>query len=109
MQITETTQGIAAAPAARRGRRDRFLDHLGAYGFLLPNILGFFAFTLGPALASLLLSFCRWDLISGLQGIHWVGLSNYREIAGDHEFWHYVTNTLILMLGIPFAIIGSLL
>jgi multiple sugar transport system permease protein len=86
----------------------RLRETAGACGFLLPNLLGFLAFTLGPVVASLLLSFCKWDLISGPGGISWVGLANYREILHDHDFWYYVYNTLYFMLVIPAAMIGSL-
>jgi len=45
--------------------------------FLGPNFLGFFVFTLGPILASLLLSFFAWDLFSRPS---FVGLRNYQEL-----------------------------
>lgn len=77
--------------------------------FLLPNIIGFLVFILGPVIISLLLSFCRWNLVSGIHGISWAGLDNYRNIAHDYDFWFYLFNTVYLMLVIPFSMIGSLL
>ena len=86
----------------------RWRDYAGAYAFLLPNIIGFVAFILGPVIVSLLLSFCDWELITGLEGIRWAGLANYRALMHDPEFWYYLYNTVYLMLVIPFSMAGSL-
>src|SRR5438132_10642118 len=76
--------------------------------FLLPNFLGFVAFTAGPVLVSLFAAFTNWDLQEPGK-IQWIGLENFRELMHDTNFWLYFLNTLYLMLGIPFAIAGSLL
>ncbi|MBI4025816.1 MAG: sugar ABC transporter permease [Verrucomicrobia bacterium] len=76
-----------------------------AWLFLLPNLLGFLAFTLLPVLASFGLAFCSWDLFSPPK---FVGLKNLVQLAGNPRFWHYLYNTLFLMLGIPFSMLGSL-
>ncbi|MGB9553954.1 MAG: carbohydrate ABC transporter permease, partial [bacterium] len=53
--------------------------------FVLPWILGFVLFTGGPILATIALSFTRWDLI-GLPA--WIGLGNYaRLFRPTSEFW----------------------
>lgn len=69
---------------------------LTAYGFLLPNLLGFLAFTLLPVLAALLISFTDWDL---LQAPSWVGLANYRRLAVDPLFHEVLRNTVIYVAG----------
>ncbi|MBI1779415.1 MAG: sugar ABC transporter permease [Proteobacteria bacterium] len=51
-----------------------------AYLFLVPWLLGFFCFTLGPTLASLYLSFTSFDLV---QNPRWIGAANYVRIATD--------------------------
>ncbi len=82
-------------------------DGLGGFVFILPNLLGFLAFTLVPVIASLVLSFTNWDLITPAK---FVGLDNFRTLfATDHDFWRYWGNTLFLMAGIPFSIVGSLM
>jgi multiple sugar transport system permease protein len=54
------------------------------YVFLLPWLVGFFGLTLGPALASLYLSFTEYDL---LRDPRWVALDNYVRIAtADPKF-----------------------
>jgi len=45
-----------------------------AYVLLLPTLLGLIVFTLGPVVASFLISFTKWDLTSPPV---WVGLGNY--------------------------------
>ncbi|MEO6394560.1 MAG: sugar ABC transporter permease [Devosia sp.] len=50
------------------------------YLFLLPWLIGFLCLAAGPILASLALSFTKYDMVSDPQ---WVGLSNYQ-----HMFWH---------------------
>lgn len=99
-------------------------DAWAAIGFLSPNIIGFMLFTFLPIIASLLLAFCRWDIISGVKGIEWVGLKNFvtllgfsmqevegttRLVANDPLFWYYLFNTIFLMLGIPIGMTGSLI
>lgn len=63
------------APSTRQGRLSRFWQKNGAgYMFLLPWLIGFFALTLGPTLASLYLSFTDYDLLTSPR---WSGLKNY--------------------------------
>jgi multiple sugar transport system permease protein len=59
-----------AAVAARAAERRR--DLIG-YAFLAPWLIGFLVFSLGPVLASLYLSFTRFDL---LRPAVWVGADN---------------------------------
>jgi multiple sugar transport system permease protein len=78
-----------------------------ALGFLLPNLLGFLVFTLAPVVFSLVVSFSNWTLQHTVP-FQWTGLENFRELVRDREFWLYSANTMYLMLGMPFAIAGSL-
>ena len=94
--------------------------------FLLPNLLGFLAFTFLPAITSLGLSFCTWDPVAqSTSEISPAGLQNYTELLGfqgatdadpdqrvvtrSPRFWESLYNSLFLMLAIPFTIAGSLL
>lgn len=82
-------------------------EALAAYGFLLPNLLGFLIFTSLPVLASLGLSFCRWDALSGPPVF--IGLANFIELFKDPLFWKYAYNTIYLMISIPLSMAGSLI
>lgn len=99
-----------------RPRRRRWRPELIALCFLLPNIIGFMIFTFLPVLASAVLSFMDWDLLSAPR---FIGLENYRNLlwgawsdgawqANDRRFWYYLYNTIFLMIGIPVGIAGSL-
>ena len=81
-------------------------ETLAAYGFLLPNFLGFLIFTSIPVFASLVLSFVSWDLFSPAQ---FVGLENFARLFQDSLFWKFCWNTVYLMLSIPLSMAGSLI
>ena len=68
-----TAPRVRATTARRRlsGRRD-----LWGYVFIAPWLLGFLIFTAGPMLASLYLSFCKYDLHT----LTWVGPKNYHVL-----------------------------
>ncbi|HPD15928.1 MAG TPA: sugar ABC transporter permease [Planctomycetota bacterium] len=83
-------------------------DFWPAMGFLMPNLLGFLVFTAGPVLFSLAIAFTNWDLQRTVP-FGWIGLRNFAELFGDQQFWLYFLNTVYLMMGLPFAIAGSLL
>ncbi|HYU17351.1 MAG TPA: sugar ABC transporter permease [Chloroflexota bacterium] len=67
-------------------------DHqtLTAYLFLLPNIVGFLAFSALPVLAALVLSLYDWDLLLGRS---FVGLGNFRQLLDDAVFRAAFVNT----------------
>ena len=80
--------------------------------FLLPNLLGFCAFTLVPLALSFAMAFTDWDIMRHNQfrhePLHFTGLENFIRLLGDPQFWRDLGNTLYLMLGLPFAMAGSL-
>ena len=75
--------------------------------FLLPNLIGFGLFTLGPVAFSLAASFTNWNLIRSVP-FHWIGFANFVNLFSDHTFWLYSINTAYLMLGLPISIAASL-
>ncbi len=88
------------------GKREK-LNFFTAVAFLLPNMVGFLCFTAGPVLLSLYMSFTNWSLKPSVE-LQWVGLRNYVDLFGDKDFWFYLYNTFYFMIGIPFAVAGSL-
>ena len=75
--------------------------------FLGPSVIGLTAFTLLPILSSLGLSFTDWDL---LRPPAFVGLSNYRHLLGDPEFWRTLRNTVTFLVGyVPLVLTTGLL
>ena len=64
--------------------------------FASPWILGFAIFLAYPVIASLYYSFTNFSILRPPSG---VGLSNYKELAGDSVFRQALGNTLIYVLG----------
>lgn len=96
-------------PALDRPARKRFRDDdLPAYLFLLPWIGGFLLFTLGPTLASLYLSFTKFDLLSAPQ---WIGVENYHFMfTRDERFANSLRATfLYLALEVPLKLAFALM
>ncbi len=84
----------------KTGRSRHWRRDLTGYLFILPNLLGFLVFTSLPVVASLLLAFTHWDIISEPE---FAGLDNFRKLAGDVQFRYYLWNTIFLMIGIPLS------
>ena len=77
------------------------------YLFLMPSLLHFLMFAGGLIVASIAISFTRWDLLSRPE---FSGLSNYRELLNDDLFWHAVgRTTLYALFVIPLGMGLSLL
>ncbi len=74
--------------------------------FILPWLIGFLGFTAGPMLASLFLSFTKYDLHS----VDWVGAENYRRIlTKDPLFWKTLHTTVVYAaFAVPLGVAGSL-
>ncbi|HEY9054402.1 MAG TPA: sugar ABC transporter permease [Rectinemataceae bacterium] len=80
--------------------------NLVAWSFVLPNLLGFLAFTLVPMVFALALSFMNWD---GAGEITFAGLENFRELTRDETFKISALNTLYYVVGtVPTTLACSL-
>jgi multiple sugar transport system permease protein len=77
----------------RHTRRLTDRDGFWAFIMLLPNVAGFFVFTLFPVVVSFLLSFTSYDILTPPS---FVGLANYQELfLFDKIVGQVVKNTLI--------------
>lgn len=88
-------------------RREARWFHL----FTLPWLLGFVFFTGGPILASIVISFTKWELLSAPE---WVGLDNYRQLLSDPDFFLALRNTVYFgagsaLFGVVFNFVLALL
>jgi multiple sugar transport system permease protein len=106
------TAALADASARIEGQRrsartGRGQEGLSAYVFLAPWLLGFFGLTLGPALASLYLSFTNFDLI---RDPNWVGAANYvRIFTNDPKFLAAMRVTFVYVaLAVPLKLAFAL-
>ncbi len=93
-------------PILTRARREALEGVL----FASPWLLGFFLLTLGPMVASLLLSLTRWDGITDFGRIEWAGVENYRELfLRDPIFRIALWNTAFyVLLSVPLATLAAL-
>ncbi len=96
--------------AAERTRRRKLRPgSWQGYLFILPNLLGFAIFTLLPLAFAFAISFARWDVISGLDGIDWIGFGNFTELFRDANFWGSTRNTLVYVgFSVPLTTIAGL-
>lgn len=77
----------------------------GGYVTVAPWLLGFLIFGGGPMLFSLVISFCRWDILNTPV---LTGLENYRIMWNDDLVWKSLGNTLFMVLAVPAGIVLSL-
>jgi multiple sugar transport system permease protein len=76
------------------------------YVFIAPWILGFIFFTGGPVIASLYLSFTRYNVASPPE---WLGLGNYADMFQDRIFYKSVqVSAYYTVLSVPLGILLSL-
>lgn len=85
------------------GERKRLLTGLL---FISPWMIGFSVFIVYPAVASLVYSFCDYDVLSTPV---WVGALNYTDLATDEVFWLSLKNTLVFnLLALPAGLLLAL-
>ncbi|WP_165759666.1 carbohydrate ABC transporter permease [Rathayibacter oskolensis] len=89
-------------------KRQRRREALSAYAFLSPWLIGLVVIVLGPMIASLYLSFTRYDLIGTPE---FIGLDNYeRMLTADPRFLKTVGVTaLYTAISVPGILVFSLL
>ncbi|MGO1052585.1 carbohydrate ABC transporter permease [Crossiella sp. CA198] len=80
----------ASGPLARR-RRQIF------WPFLLPALLLYLVFFIGPTIASVWISFHRWDGVSEMKPR---GFDNYLVLLDDAIFLTSFTNTMLILVGV---------
>jgi multiple sugar transport system permease protein len=105
---TDTVTGRRAAvpPSSAPRRRRRAAETRAGYAFLTPWLLGFFALTAGPMLASLYLAFTDYNLFAAPS---WVGLENFRLLFDDPRFIQSAKVTLTYaVLGTPIKLAAAL-
>jgi len=108
--LTAPAVAVAAReqPAARRRRLtpQTRRNLISGLLFISPWLIGFLAFYLYPAAASLYYSFTDFRI---LEAPRWVGLDNFERMAADPLFWKSLTNTLYLaIVGLPLSMLTAL-
>ena len=103
------TAGAARARRRRTRRRGLSLaarESLAAYAFILPSLIGFLAFLVGPIVVSLALSLYDWELLLPPRFVAW---ANYQALLHDTRFREVVLNTAYYVVGVvPLNIVIAL-
>ncbi len=71
--------------------------------FISPWVIGFLLFVIGPIILALLLSLTQWSAMAPLGEARYVGLDNYRHMAGyDNDYAHSLWVTVYFtLLAVP--------
>lgn len=88
--------------------RERKREHNWAgYLFISPWLIGFFTFIFLPILASFVLAFTSYDILSPPE---WVGLQNFeRMFTGDARYWRSVRSTFYYVFtAVPLRLVFAL-
>lgn len=102
----------ALTPLKKRSKDSRPLSKMAlqeeraAYVFLLPWILGFLILLLFPIVASIFLSFTKWNLMNPPV---WVGLENFQDMIKDRDFYNSMGVTLkYILISVPIYSVTAL-
>lgn len=86
--------------------KQRFWKRWEGFLFILPWVIGFFLFALGPLVVSAKLSLVKWDMLSPAVP---VGLDNYKELLANPDFlWSLKRTALYALMAVPLTMVGSL-
>lgn len=92
--MTTTSVGASAGRRVRKKSpmsKMRKREALSCYLFISPAILGLLLFSIGPMIASLVLSFTNYNLLAAPK---WAGLENYQRLINDPLFWKSLKVTM---------------
>lgn len=107
--LGERAIAAQSRPAASRARPRLSMaarEALHCYVFMLPAILGILFFWLGPMVASFVLSFTSYDMLSPPTGVGW---QNYRNLVSDDLFRHSLRVTAVYaVVSVPLVLITAL-
>lgn len=88
----------------KKGLKD---DSKFAWLMLLPNIVGFLMFMLIPVIATFVLSFMQYDMLTPAK---FVGFKNYIDMFHDSIVWQVTGNTILYtVLTVPVGMVISLI
>ncbi|TRO56958.1 carbohydrate ABC transporter permease [Streptomyces sp. IB201691-2A2] len=90
--LVEKPPAPAVEPPTPNSRKS-IRSYWRLYAAISPFYLLFLAFGLIPVGFSLYLSFHRWD---GLGSMQYAGLSQYKYLLSDTDFWSSIGNTIII-------------
>lgn len=103
MRIIPKPQSVVAANATS----SRWNVDLTPYLFLLPYLVVFVLFRLGPSIFGLTMSFTSWSIVGDKE---WVGFDNFKRMELDNRLHAAIENTVFFTgLTVPLLVILGLL
>lgn len=92
--------------SAFRITRSMIVAHAWAFIFLAFALTGLVVLTIGPIVASFVLSFTDWDLLGAPR---FIGLRNFEKLFADKTFWRALQNTVVFTtVSVPLGMALSL-
>ncbi|MFV0504754.1 MAG: carbohydrate ABC transporter permease [Lachnospirales bacterium] len=74
--------------------------------FIAPSFMGFIFLSFLPLFITLILSLSEWDLVSGLQGIDFIGFDNFLKLFSDNTFkGSFINNIKFAIWSMPVLLI----
>ncbi len=96
-----------AKPEKRKLSKAARREEIIGYLFLLPNMVGFFIFTLIPVVYGLLLSLTNYD---GFGNMNFLGLKNFKKLFTDVYFYTALKNNIYYtVFSVTFTLLFGLL
>jgi len=94
---TSVATGVTARSVARRGLVNyRRQEMITAYLLILPTLIGFLVFVIGPILASFVLAFTKYDVLTPPA---FVGFGNFNAMLLDRRVLPIFANTVVYVIG----------
>lgn len=104
MMRNSVAMPASSAPRTHRRSRQAFVRRkVVPWLFVLPILAINVAVVLGPAISAVYFAMTDW---SGIGAAEWVGLDNFRRLAGDGAFRHAFANNVVwlaMFLTVPIA------
>ena len=100
---------VATAGGRLFGRQQslRTREAIAGYIAVSPWAIGFLIFSLGPIIASFVLVFTKWEVITPAE---WVGLKNFSRLFSDKLVLQALGNTFFFtFLSVPLSMVAALL
>jgi len=96
----------AGASARAKGGGPLASERKWAWLFLAPTLIGLAVLSAGPILATLGISFTKWDLLTPAR---WVGLDNFQDLLANDRFWTALRNTVYYtIVSVPLGMVLAL-